>query len=515
LPYTVTLTNGTLLTTVADTTVDNTSSLTLVGRNFAGYGDYIAEDFVHLLENFSYATPPANPLVGQLWYNTTLAQLEIWNGTAWATSNIRGVGAITEVATDAALPAASLAASPVYLIDAYNSYNGLPALANRLGNSWYYYPSYVDKYALDVGIANALSAFIEPAPNSLAWMVGISFNINVANTNTGATTLNLNSFGAVNLINTTGVALTPGEISAGSVITVVYDGSNFQLVGGANWLNSPHFTGEPTITDASTSSESSLTISSVNNNVGANIKLIGNGSTTPNKYIRVLNGVFSLVNSAYTEQILQIDDVGNITGYGNLAVPGQITATGQIVSTGSNISAAGEVIAGTNVVAAADVLANYIQAPNITATAQIAGNTVVSNSTVTAAGAITANTGNITASTGYLVAAHGAAGTGNPAIGTILNDFLGWSAAQNGYQIFPNGLIINWGSLVVPTTGANQSVGLNYAYPNAHLAAFASFGAAPTANNYVGAAPDGNSNIAIGLIATVDNNTIYWWSIGF
>lgn len=82
--YTITLTNGTVLTTIADTTVDNTTSLTLLGRNFAGYGGIVAEDFVFLLENFAFSVAPANPLVGQLWYNSTTLALEVWNGTSWS-----------------------------------------------------------------------------------------------------------------------------------------------------------------------------------------------------------------------------------------------------------------------------------------------------------------------------------------------------------------------------------------------------------------------------------------------
>lgn len=68
--YNISLYNGELLTTVADGTVDvNYTSLSLIGKNFAGYGELMNENWVHLLENFSNATEPTNPLVGQLWYD--------------------------------------------------------------------------------------------------------------------------------------------------------------------------------------------------------------------------------------------------------------------------------------------------------------------------------------------------------------------------------------------------------------------------------------------------------------
>jgi hypothetical protein len=52
-------------------TVDTSTSLDLVGRNYPGYGPSIATNFLHLLENFAGPQPgPTNPIAGQLWYNT-------------------------------------------------------------------------------------------------------------------------------------------------------------------------------------------------------------------------------------------------------------------------------------------------------------------------------------------------------------------------------------------------------------------------------------------------------------
>lgn len=63
--------NGTLLTTVADGTINTTStSLALPGRNYAGYGESMDNNIVNLLENFADVTPPENPVRGQQWFNT-------------------------------------------------------------------------------------------------------------------------------------------------------------------------------------------------------------------------------------------------------------------------------------------------------------------------------------------------------------------------------------------------------------------------------------------------------------
>lgn len=69
--YTIVKSDGTILTTIADGTINTTStSLGLPGRNFAGYGQALDTNFTHQLENFADSTPPPNPIRGQLWYNT-------------------------------------------------------------------------------------------------------------------------------------------------------------------------------------------------------------------------------------------------------------------------------------------------------------------------------------------------------------------------------------------------------------------------------------------------------------
>jgi hypothetical protein len=76
--YTITRTAGTTLGTILDGT-KNTSftSLTLIGRNYANYGEYIANDFVKLVENFAYSSSPSNALAGQLWWNTSDKRLRV------------------------------------------------------------------------------------------------------------------------------------------------------------------------------------------------------------------------------------------------------------------------------------------------------------------------------------------------------------------------------------------------------------------------------------------------------
>jgi len=85
--YQINKTNGELLTELVDGSIDITSTdLTLVGRNYKGYGEAFNENFVALLENFASATAPSNPLKGQLWYDLSDNRLKLYDGTDFRTA---------------------------------------------------------------------------------------------------------------------------------------------------------------------------------------------------------------------------------------------------------------------------------------------------------------------------------------------------------------------------------------------------------------------------------------------
>ena len=71
---------------VQDQSLNTQTSLSFVGQNYSGYGRVIAEDFLHLLENFASPTAPPNPVEGQLWYNTEVSTLYVWDSTTWNTA---------------------------------------------------------------------------------------------------------------------------------------------------------------------------------------------------------------------------------------------------------------------------------------------------------------------------------------------------------------------------------------------------------------------------------------------
>ena len=81
--YTITLTDGAIFATIPDGTINTTSSMTLVGKNYAGYGQFINDDIIRLLENGSNTTAPGAPLQGQLWYDQTTSTMKMYTGSTF------------------------------------------------------------------------------------------------------------------------------------------------------------------------------------------------------------------------------------------------------------------------------------------------------------------------------------------------------------------------------------------------------------------------------------------------
>jgi hypothetical protein len=82
--YLINKSDGTTLTTVSDGQVDDlTTNLTLIGKNYSGFGESLNENFVKLLENFASASRPSRPIRGQIWFDVTELKLKVYNGTAF------------------------------------------------------------------------------------------------------------------------------------------------------------------------------------------------------------------------------------------------------------------------------------------------------------------------------------------------------------------------------------------------------------------------------------------------
>ena len=83
MPYTINKFNNEPLVVLEDGTIDTSTSIGLVGRNYVGYGETQNENFVWMLENFANEFPPARPLQGQTWFNTLSNILHVYDGSKW------------------------------------------------------------------------------------------------------------------------------------------------------------------------------------------------------------------------------------------------------------------------------------------------------------------------------------------------------------------------------------------------------------------------------------------------
>ena len=93
--YKINNTFGTLLITLADGTIDTaTTDLTLIGKGYAGFGEKLNENLIKLLENFNNTSAPSNKIQGQLWYDKTNNQLNVYTG-----SKFKPVGSPTPSST--------------------------------------------------------------------------------------------------------------------------------------------------------------------------------------------------------------------------------------------------------------------------------------------------------------------------------------------------------------------------------------------------------------------------------
>ena len=84
--YQINKTSGALLVNLADGQVDVASTdITLIGKNYTGFGEAINENFVSMLENFANTSAPTTPLAGQIWWDTSSSRLKVYTGANWTT----------------------------------------------------------------------------------------------------------------------------------------------------------------------------------------------------------------------------------------------------------------------------------------------------------------------------------------------------------------------------------------------------------------------------------------------
>lgn len=86
MPYTIDYSQSSKTAIVVnDGTIDTSTSIGLIGKNYTRFGETLNENMLHLLENFANSSAPTNPTEGQLWYDTANSQLKIYDNGVWST----------------------------------------------------------------------------------------------------------------------------------------------------------------------------------------------------------------------------------------------------------------------------------------------------------------------------------------------------------------------------------------------------------------------------------------------
>ena len=409
--YVINLTDGTTFATIADGTVNTSSSMILVGKNYAGYGEFLDENFIHLLENSASTTAPSAPLIGQLWWDKSANLLKVnFNGnpsTGWKT--------ISAATASASAPTSNVTGDLWY--DTVNQ-----QLKVWTGSSFIVVgPAFTSA----TGTAGAVP---EAIPNSGGGPDIDVTSLYVAGVRT-AIVSDTAEFVPSAPISTTfpriypGLNLNKGISDAGYVGNIVNQG-NLRLGASGN---------ATVVTVTGIGANVTGYVTATANVTGGNIVTVGFASAT-----------------------------GNITG-GNVSTVGLVTAAGNVVGGNINsaaaISAVGLITAGGNVTGA-NVVTNGI----VTAAGNITGGNILTSGQLSASGAVNA-TGNVTG--GNIITGGGVTATGTiTASGNIV-------AGSGRYFLGDGGLLSNVSAAIsvtriengtsnvaVGSSGGNVTVGV-------------------------------------------------------
>lgn len=114
--------DGTTLVSIADRTVNTTrTSIKLPGRDYPRYGEPVVENLVWMLQHFAAPSSPANPITGQVWYDTNAQTLKVYSGTGWIGTGKTVVGGSFPVIGEPGQIFYNTAKRQLFVYDASNS----------------------------------------------------------------------------------------------------------------------------------------------------------------------------------------------------------------------------------------------------------------------------------------------------------------------------------------------------------------------------------------------------------
>jgi hypothetical protein len=375
--YTINLTDGSVFATIADGTVNTNSSMILVGKNYAGYGEFLDENFIHLLENGANTTAPSAPLTGQLWWDKTNFLLKVYNGTIFKTisaatssataptSNVQGdlwydtVNQQVKVYTGTAF----IVVGPAFS-SSQGTTGAIPETINDSGASPHFVTSlYVNNTR--VAIVSKDATFTPAAPINTDFP-SIFNGITLWNSGSpvfGGSATNaqlLDNLDSLDFMRATANTATTGTLQVNN--------------------NTGLFVGTTNAAVISQSSNDGVVGSRIS---GGNLVIQSNVGGTLFDVARALgaSGTFAVSNAATVGTTLSV--TGNITG-ANLNTGAQVVATGNV--TGGNITTAGLVTAAGTITSTANVVGGNLRtvglvsaSGNITSGGNVAGTFFIGN----------------------------------------------------------------------------------------------------------------------------------------
>jgi hypothetical protein len=403
--YTITLTDGTVFATIADGTINTSSSMTLVGKNYAGYGDFLNENYIHLLENGSNTTAPSAPLTGQLWWDKTNNLLKVYNGTIFKTisaatssstaptSNVTGdlwydtVNQQLKVWSGAAF----IVVGPAFSSSQGTSGAIPETITDSVGATKFITSIYVNNNRVAIAFDGA--QFV-PQASLLSTFPIIYPGITLTTTNSPIFAGTANNASFLNSLQSSQFMRSDANTSTTGILSVLNNtGLN---VGATNAISMSQSTNDGLV--RSSISGANLTIQS---NVGGTIFNVASALGA--------NGTFAIANAATVGTTLGA--TGNITG-GNINTGGLVSATGNV--NGGNINGTA-----------------LVRGTTLSATGNIAGNNISSSNSITA-GTVISAAGNITAGSGAFFIGNGSQLTGLSSAVSVTKIENGTSIVQIG-----------------------------------------------------------------------------------
>jgi hypothetical protein len=388
--YTINLTDGTVFATIPEGTTNTDSSVTLIGKNYAGYGQFLDDNFIQMLENFSSASSAGNPtvaqlaspLTGQLWWDKTNGLLKVYNGGGWKVisgASASGTQPSSSVVGDLwyntstqQLSVCSVAGTPGTFIivgPAYSSSTGvagaIPETINDGGGTPHFVTSlYVNNTR--VAIVSKDASFTPAAPTSTTYPTiypGITLTNSGSPVFAGDATnaQQLDSLDSTDFMRATANTATTGRLQVNN--------ANGIYIGTSNVVNISQSTNDGII---------SSQVSNGNLIIRANV-----GGTVYNVATALgASGTFAIGNAATVGTTLGV--TGNITGGNVIFGSGQVTGTGNV--TGGNIAVSGVLLSTNTISLAGNVNAGNLRTGgqlsatgNVTSAANISGTYFLGN----------------------------------------------------------------------------------------------------------------------------------------